>query len=39
MRDFRQDLAERGYRLHDVMLDDPDNRGSFAAEIGPDALD
>ena len=34
MRHFRHRLQQRGWRVLYRRLDDPDNRGSFAAEIG-----
>ncbi len=33
MRHFRQDLDEKGFRVHYAALEDRDNRGSFAEEI------
>ncbi|CAB5107081.1 deoxyribodipyrimidine photolyase-related protein [Olavius algarvensis associated proteobacterium Delta 3] len=33
MRHFADDLKERGYTVYYAMLDDPNNRGSFGAEI------
>ena len=33
MRHFREGLVDRGRRVHYVELEDPANRGSFAAEI------
>ena len=33
MRHFAHDLKESGYTVHYVTLDDPNNRGSFNAEI------
>ena len=33
MRHFAGELTDRGYAVHYVALDDPNNRGSFEAEI------
>lgn len=33
MRHFARDLARRGYRMHYIRLEDPDNTQSFGGEI------
>ena len=33
MRHFRDDLDEKGFRVHYAALEDPNNRGDFASEI------
>lgn len=33
MRHFRDDLRDRGFRVHYAELDDPDTRGSFGEEV------
>ncbi|NQZ14805.1 MAG: cryptochrome/photolyase family protein [Alphaproteobacteria bacterium] len=33
MRHFAQELKEKGYKVHYTKLDDPDNAGSFSAEL------
>jgi len=33
MRHFRQELIERGYRVHYVAIDAPENTGSFTTEV------